>query len=211
LALTKKIPAVIVPSGIMPRFAVGYLTGAFLGVLVKLKVILNPEKNLRGASKKIKGSAIEKDAKGVAKFFENKVPLIYTADEWRTLGHIWKISFNETAKLPSFHYILPELNHNELQGFTAKPLRQNKIFAALFLKEKSINPRLYKRFFLTEKFFASKGNIKSRGLILKGNNFWEKLISGTMLAYWTSYFLALKRGVVPEDESAIEEFKKLMR
>ncbi|MFN7088413.1 MAG: SIS domain-containing protein, partial [Candidatus Paceibacteria bacterium] len=212
LAMAKKygIPVVLVPAGILPRFALGYLTGATLGILTLLKVIKNPQKAIIASYKKVGVKSPKREAKKLACFFTNKIPLVYTTDTWSILGHLFKISFNETAKIPAFSHVLPEMNHNELQGFAAKPLYFNKNFVALFLKEKNLNRRLYKRFQLTQKFLYQRGQIHFVESRLPGNNFWENLIYGASLAYWTGYFVSQKRSANPMDDSVIEEFKALM-
>ena len=55
--------------------------------------------------------------------------MIYTDDgHLMSVARIAKIKFNENAKRPSFFNAFPELNHNEMIGFTV-PLGK---FAALY-------------------------------------------------------------------------------
>ena len=43
---------------------------------------------------------------------KERIPLIYTSNQYQALGYIWKINFNETCKIPAFDNVIPESDHN---------------------------------------------------------------------------------------------------
>lgn len=120
--------------GIQPRTALPLNLMSLLKILGQEKVL--------SEIKKLKDNffieKLEVEGKELAKKIKGRVPIIYTATEKEILGYIWKITFNETGKIPAFNNVVPELNHNEMNGFgveeTTVKLSQNFYF--IFLSDK---------------------------------------------------------------------------
>jgi len=197
-----RVPLVLIPAGLPPRLAIGYLTGAVLGAL-KLD-------RIGGGITGQKLMPASRVSKNIARLLTAKIPLIYSPPEWQTLAHIWKIAFNENAKIPAFSYAFPEINHNEMMGLASRPLPANKTLAAIFLADSASHPRIRRRIKLTQAILRRRAKIKTLEVKLSGRSFFEKLIYGIELGYWSSYWLAVGRGVNPFDEKLIEDFKKEM-
>lgn len=75
-------------------------------------------------------ASLESLGRKTAAQIKNKTVLVYTGETDRTAGYILKIKLNETAKIKSFHNILPEMSHNEINSFE----KNNSGVAAVFLK-----------------------------------------------------------------------------
>src|SRR3989338_4591664 len=134
------------------------------------------------------------------------MPVICSSGSNAGLARYWKISFNETAKLPSFYNFVPELNHNEMVGFSSQ-IFENKLnhkFAFVFLNDPDDEPRIQKRMAATKKVFEDRG-FTTLNVDLVGPSLWHKSFAGILTAMWTSYFFAEYYGVDPEDISMIEE------
>jgi glucose/mannose-6-phosphate isomerase len=68
---------------------------------------------------------------------EFMLPLIYGQQETEGLARAAKIKFNENCKIQSFYNFFPELNHNEMVGFTNMII--NPLF--IFLNSSLSSPR----------------------------------------------------------------------
>ncbi len=179
-----------------PRFATGYLTCAFLKVLFNSNIIkeiptgaINPE-------------TLEKEGEKLALRLKNKIPIIYASNRFKDIARIWKIKFNENAKIMAFWNYFPELNHNEMVGLTN--LKGN--FHFLILKDENDNERNKKRMDLFSKIAQEKGS-EVDFIPIKGNNLFERVFNSCVLSDWVTYYLALLYKTDPIPVKIVEEFK----
>ncbi len=152
----------------------------------------------------IKPSQFKSLGKTLSQKLKNRLIVIYTDQDHRPLGYIWKIKFNETAKTPAFNNVVPEMDHNEAAGFEIQRFKT----AAIFLNDTS-NPRMKKRFRLTEHLLKKRGVLIVRPP-LSGKSQLEKTWRTIVLADWTSYFLAQVNRVDPKEIKIVEELRNLM-
>lgn len=179
LAEKENITYILVPEGFQPRDAVIYMLKALLAVLGK--------EDLAHQAGLLE---IDPDAKDLADYIGNDEVLIYSSHEDAPLGYIWKIYLNESAKIPAFCNVFPELFHNELESLDAS----KKI---IFLSES-------KNF---SKMAASQGwNVREA---VSGRSKIENLLINLILARAVARRIAEVRGIDPDRVPLIEEFKKL--
>ncbi len=189
-SLAGRIPLVSFSAGnLTPRQTTGIM---FYG-LTKLLKVAGLKIKIKDLSKRVISNSFRKEGKKIASHLKDKTVVIYTDEPHRHLGYIWKIKLNETAKNPAFNNVLPEMDHNEITGFDGRKFNG----AAIFIESAS-NPRMKKRFKLTEKLLKERG-IRIIKLRLSGKTEIEKTWNMMVLADWTSYFLAKLNGV-PEEE-----------
>lgn len=207
-----KISCALIPSGIPPRMALGYQFSALTAILLKNGLIDFNEKELLEIEKNISTENLKKEGKVLAQKIKGKIPVIYSSNQFKALARIWKISFNENSKTPAFWNYFPELNHNEMVGFTKNHLKPSLLSSFYFIMLKSPNdiPENRKRIDLTAKILR-KQNIKGKVLSLSGKNLFVQMVSSIILANWTSYFLALKYKINPMPVDLVEEFKNRMK
>ena len=108
------------------------------------------------------------------------------------------------SKIPAFSASLPELNHNELNGY----VNASKDFHVFFLVFDDDFSRIKKRATITKELITSKG-ITATELEIKGG-FLPKIFSSLLLGDWISYYTALKKGIDPTPVDIIEDFKRSM-
>jgi glucose/mannose-6-phosphate isomerase len=188
-----------------PRFAIGLSIKATLKAMGE-ESILN---DVGGEAKSLDADDYEEAGRNLARGLESKIPLIYSSGRNRGLAYFWKINFNEAAKIPAFFNVFPELNHNEIAGFdklTANRFDPSK-FAFIFLTDPDDEPRIQKRMNAAAKIFEDREFATSKADIV-GPSLWHKSFASILTAFWTSYYLAERYGVDPEDVSVIEAFKK---
>ena len=134
-----------------------------------------------------------------------KTPVIYTSPKYKSVAMIWKIKFNENAKTPAFWNFFPELNHNEMIGFTNPQGR----FFVIMLKDKDDHPRNLNRYQATADLLKEDG-IESEIIEMEGDDTFSKIFLSINLSDWTSYYLALEYGQDPTPVEMVEKLKKIL-
>lgn len=210
LALAKqhRVPYIELPiTGIQPRMATGF---QFLS-LAKLMGLASSTRASRVLADTLNPSALRTSGKALAKKFHGQVPVIYTSIRNQPIAYHWKITMNETGKIPAFANVFSELNHNEMTGFDVKSSSRelSRRLHFVFLEDAADHPRVTKRLRFTEKLYRSRGLAVTR-VLLHGKNPLHKIFSSLLLADWTAYHLARHYHLEPEAVPMVEEFKKLL-
>lgn len=190
-----------------PRMGTGYFVAAFLQVFMTLGMVPDVRDEVLAAAVRYgsRKAAIEERGKQLALLLQGTTPVVYSTDAYRSVAMVWKIKLNENAKTPAFWNVFPELNHNEMVGWT---LPQGK-FTALFLRDPADHPRNLKRFEITAELLREKG-LTVEMIDLEGETVFEKMFSSVMLGDFASYYLALEYGQDPTPVDMVEKLKKLL-
>ncbi|MCI0542198.1 hypothetical protein L0Y69_00365 [bacterium] len=210
------VPYVLLPAtGIQPRTALGLSLRA-LAKILGLENILKETKELASTLRPVEQ---EEKGKMLAEKLVGKVPVVYASQKNYALAYCWKIILNETAKVPAFYNVFPELNHNEMIGFDKSASNEKLLenFSFIFLKDSTNHPRIQKRMEILKDFYTQRGLEVLEVEIGGGRegeseekNIWEKTFSSILLSDWVAYHLAELRGVEANDVLMIEEFKKTL-
>lgn len=200
----KTIPYIKVPGGLEPRNALGYLTIPMINVLEENGLIQN--KNIENLAEDLNDKAIKQKAKKLAARLFKKIPLIYSSERLKCVSYGWKTRINENTKIHAFSHQIPELDHNELVGYT----KRIGNFFAVIIRDKDDFERNKKRFEMTKRLIEK---YKSECLIIDtiGTNLVSRIFCMLYLADWTSYFLALKYKVDPVPVKIIEDLKEELK
>jgi len=205
LARGNNIPFIQLPSdGIQPRMGLGYQIRALFKLMGLDDELL--ETGRLAGSLDVAAAALAGER--LAKKLSGKMPIIYASERNSALARNWKITFNETGKIPAFYNILPELNHNEMTGFDAteasRPLSEK--FHFIFLRDSADDERVQRRMKILEKLYQDRG-FGVELIDLEGENIWEKTFGSLLIGVWSAYYLALSYGAEPEQVPMVEEFK----
>ena len=151
LATKQRQILIKVPEGIQPRSAYAYLFLPILNVLMNSKIISDISGDIEKTINTLKKPIFEERAKDIARKLEGKIPLIYSSDRLYAIAYKWKIDFNENSKVHAFCNMLPELNHNEIVGYT------NVIgdYHVILIKDEDDHMRIRKRFDITKEIILS--------------------------------------------------------
>ena len=207
-ARERGIPYLQIPStGIQPRSALGFSVKALLA-------IAGDEDGLREASDcahALDPQSSETTGRALAERLRGSVPIIYASQRNESIAYNWKIKFNETGKIPAFWNVLPELNHNEMNGFDVKDATRelSHNFYFIFLRDPADHPRILKRMEVVEQLYKDRG-LRVEVMDLVGDTAFEKIFSSLVLADWAAYYTAEGYGLESEQVPMIEEFKKLI-
>lgn len=208
IAKKQKLPYIQMPdTGIQPRSALGFSLLALLLAIGDTKAL----QETHTLAKSLKPRNFEKSGMALATRIQNKVPVLYASRSNAAIAYNWKIKLNETGKIPAFCNVLPELNHNEMNGFDvntkSKKLSQNFYF--IFLTDKTDHKQIQKRMKVTAKMYTNRG-IACEMTELKGKTLWHKIFASLLFADWTAVSIASFYGLEAEQVPMIEEFKKLI-
>lgn len=205
-AQENQIPYVAMPAtGIPPRTALGYNVRSLMAVMGLTEQLAES----RALAITLDSDRAEQLGATVAKWCENRVPVIYASTRNEALAYIWKIKFNETGKIPAFCNVLPELNHNEMSGFdvadSTRALSANMVF--IFLRDATDDARLQRRMDVLAQLYRDRG-LRVEEYQVTGANASEQIFSTLLVADWASIAIAEHYGLEPEAVTMIEEFKR---
>jgi glucose/mannose-6-phosphate isomerase len=192
------------PAGLQPRAAVGYMfcAAAELAALASAGPRINTEIDAAASHLEEAFNAIESRAAELAAQIGEATPVVYGSDLSAPVAYRWKTQVNENAKSPAFAAVLPEADHNELEGWTGADRR----FAAIFLEDRDQHPRERRRFELTAKSVETNAAAVIR-VETEGETRTERLLHALMLGDLVSLDLAKARGVDSMPVPGIEGFK----
>lgn len=210
LAHANSLPLVLLTKesdNFQPRMSSGYVVAAITQLLINAKVL--PEtarQTLLSAAEFLSRLSLSESGKQIARQMVGKTPLIYTSDSYWPVARIAKIKLNENSKVPCFWNILPEMNHNEMVGFTNP---QGVKYFVLMLQDAIDHPRINRRMEVLANVLKERG-IENQIIEMVGNSYPEKTLSSLMLMDWVSYWLALELGIDPTPVDMVEQFKAAM-
>jgi len=190
-----------------PRMSSGYIIAILTQLLVSAGVLATSDKEmLLAAAESLSKMELEQQGKQIAQLLPGRIPLIYTSDSYWPVARIAKIKINENSKTPCFWNVLPEMNHNEMVGFSNT---QGVGYFALLLRDLADNSRINRRMEVLAEVLREKG-IESKTVEMPGTNKYEKTLGTLMLMDWVSYWLALELGIDPTPVEMVEKFKAAM-
>jgi len=201
-------PWIKIPQDRMPpRFSLGYQLIALIKLFMAYGLLASSAKDEAVLlANSIDPSIIENDAKALCSKLINKIPIIYVSKDNELLARLWKIQFNENTKIPAFYNSFPELNHNEMVGWT----KNLGPFLFLFLQDENDSVEIRKRMHLTAELLQAK-NLPVELIAINGSTSLEKFFRTLVFGSWLSYHLALFYGIDPTPVEMVEEFKRLLK
>jgi glucose/mannose-6-phosphate isomerase len=207
LARQDDVPVVGLPAGLQPRAAVGYMfcVAAELAALALAGPRIHTEIDAAASHLGEAFADAEERAREIATQLGDATPVIHGSDLTAPVAYRWKTQINEDAKVPAYSAVLPEADHNEIEGWSGSEGR----FAAIFLGDRDQHPRERKRFELTgkaiEPYAATVINLET-----EGETRTDRILHSVMLGDLVAIELANARGVDPLAVDLLEGFKKEM-
>lgn len=210
------IGRVIVPVGYMPRAAFGFLSMGAMGALEAMGIMPPQADDVDEAVAEMTGVIAEagpdvpsttNPAKELALAIGERVPVVWGADGIGSVAATrWKSSLNENAKVPSFASALPELDHNEVEGWSAG---KGAGFALIALRHPGEDGDVAARFPLSEELARASGatvhEVSSRG-----RSDLARLLTLVQFGDLVSTYLGIARGVDPSPIEAIASLKRAL-
>ena len=213
LAEQRALPCVRVPGGIMPRMALGSLFFPIARILRALDVDVVSGEEIDEALTVVEALAPElaperplatNEAKHIARAIEVRWPAVYGGPVTGPVAYRWKTDFEENAKTFALAGALPEMNHNTIEAWRTALAQQLHL---VLLRDDREEPAIARRFeLLRDLVDASAGGVSE--CRTRGRGVLARLLSLTYLGQWTSYYLAVLRGVDPWGVPTLDEVKR---
>jgi glucose/mannose-6-phosphate isomerase len=205
LAVEKGYNYIKIPGGNPPRACLGYSFIELITYFCHYKIIGDKAKvELASAIELLTSDAsdIENKALKLAKNLTGKIPVIYSSGEYEAVSSRFCQQLNENSKMLCWHNKFPELNHNEIVGWTEK---QDKLGVVFFNCEQDYY-RTKARFEFTKKVVSEYAGSVSN-VMIKGNSAIERTLYLIHLTDWISVKLAELNNTDPIEIRVIDALK----
>ncbi len=123
IAEKNKLDLIVIPGGNPPRSCLGYSLVQLLHILDAKGILsFNYRKQIEEAISLLttKKPDIQKEAHAYAEKLKGKIPVIYCLGPTEGVAIRFRQQINENSKMLCWHHVIPEMNHNELVGWTEK-------------------------------------------------------------------------------------------
>ncbi|MGB9848444.1 MAG: bifunctional phosphoglucose/phosphomannose isomerase [Moorellaceae bacterium] len=209
-------PLVVIPGGMMPRLALGYIFLPLLGLVQKLGLVEDKTSEVEEAAgllRQLTGRygpevpARDNPAKTIALEMDGYIPVIYgTLPLTEAVACRWKNQMGENSKLLAWYNVLPALHHDEAAGWEA-PTSYLRHFYFVFLRDAEDGAQIRRRLDLSRDLLRHRA-AGVREVYSQGRSRLARLFSLIYLGDWVSLYLALARGLDPTPVPVIELLKR---
>tara|TARA_B100001250_G_scaffold305601_1_gene267524 strand:- start:790 stop:1731 length:942 start_codon:yes stop_codon:yes gene_type:complete len=138
----------------------------------------------------------------IASKISGKIPCIYTEPLMESVGYRWRCQIQENAKQLAFHHIIPEMNHNEIVGWTTL----NPEMVPILVRRMGEKDEIRNRFEALKETAWKNTEIKE--IFVKSENNLAKIMEGIYIGDMVSIEIAKLNGVDPTPVKVIENLKK---
>ncbi len=209
---------ILIPEGLAPRLAIGYLFFPLYHLLGTHDLIRNYEDNLTELIRFTRKTALHNDylqfdghvlSKELAQTIHGRIPIVYSSTPYlKTIAYRWQNQIQEMGKSLAFANVLPEINHNEIVGWEQNIETLNQ-FIVIFLENENPHPRIKRRIELSKDIIRKRG-VEVVDIYSSGETVMEKVFSIVILGDWVSYYLALSYKKDPHEITNINFVKSEM-
>jgi len=220
--ITYGVPVVTIPPGYQPRCALAYsffplLTilgryGAFdaKGVRMNTRGINETLREIEALRDLYSSKLAKNPALTLAKHLQTTIPVVYSAsDRMDAVNLRWRGQIQENAKHLAFGNLLPEMNHNEINGWQ-HPKTYTKKFHAIFLRDQDDHARVKLRFDVTKDII--KGAVEGFTVVEgTGKSLLTRMFTSIYLGDWVSYHLAILDKEDPSPVPVIQQLKSKLK
>lgn len=201
-----------------PRAAIGYSFALQLAVLWRLGLIPDPTNDLQGAVEAMQTQqpgllpeipAVNNPAKRMAGQLMERSITIFGAGFLGPVARRWKCQINENAKAQAAFEVLPEADHNALQGIL-QPEGLSGATMNIFLRAKAGHARNQLRDDFTRMTFMLEGQ-NTDFYKAKGKTQLAQMWTALHFGDYVSYYLAMAYGTDPTPVPMLADLKEKMR
>jgi glucose/mannose-6-phosphate isomerase len=205
LAREGQMDFIEIPGGFPPRSCIGYSMVQLIRIFeAKGFADASLFKDLENAIALLNKESdnIKAEAQTIAKKLLGKLTVMYSLGSCEGVVVRFRQQINENSKMLCWHHRLPEMNHNELVGWTTK---NNDLAVVTFHTSFDYN-RTQKRYQVCRPIFEkySSGVID---IYAKGNSKLEQFLYLIHLGDWISCYLADLKGIDPVEVKVIDMLK----
>lgn len=203
-----------IPPGQPARTAIGYLFvpivtvieqfGLGEGLIEKLSYGIRLMKNVR-ETLRFDIRTERNVAKQIALALQGKYVMVFGAEDYRSAVTCrWKSQLAANSKVPAFAGYFPDMVQEEISGWENTSGQASRM-AMVFLRDKQDRTEV------TELMDATAGVLSGFEVVnaeMKGSTAIEKMLYGTYLADYVSYYLAIASGVNPSPTEMVKRLEE---
>jgi glucose/mannose-6-phosphate isomerase len=149
---------------------------------------------------------IQSEAELIAKKLKGRLPVIYCDSRLLAMALLFQQQLNENSKQLAHVNTFPEMNHNELVGWTF-PENLMPMLQPIYLYSDHDHERVERRMEICREIFERKSN-PIIDIIGQGASLLEQYYYLIHLTDWVSYFLALENGIDPDPVEPVLNLKR---
>ena len=206
LAKQHQFDFIEIPGGMPPRACIGFSLIQLIKVLVEKgfaqsSLFSDIEKSILLLDQQ--NEKIKVEANQIAKQLLNKIPVIYSLGNCEGVAVRFKQQLNENSKMLAWQHVFPEMNHNELVGWTIK----NESLVVVTFHTSFDYARTKKRYEFCKTIFQKYANAVI-DITAQGESRLEQFFYLINMGDWISYYLAELKGIDPVEVNVIDHLKK---
>ncbi len=205
LAKQHQFDFIEIPGGNPPRSCIGYSLVQLIKILVSKgfadkKLFADLEKSITLLDKEV--ISIKTEGQKIAEKLVNKICVIYSLGTCEGAAVRFRQQINENSKMLCWHHVFPEMNHNELVGWTTK----NDNLVVVTFHTSFDYARTKKRYDVCKPIFAKYSNAVI-DITAKGESKLEQFLYLINIGDWISCYVAELRGIDPVEVNVIDHLK----
>lgn len=200
-----KFDTIIIPGGHPPRSCIGYSLVQLFKIVqfngfVKTDLLSQVQTAITLLDNE--REAIKIEASLIAKKLVNKITVIYSLGSCEGTAVRFRQQINENSKMLCWHHTLPEMNHNELVGWTEK----NDSLAVVTFRTSFDYSRTIKRYDICKELF-SKYSHSVTDITAKGTSKVEQFFYLINIGDWISCYIADIKNIDAVEVNVITNLK----
>jgi len=206
-----------IPGGLQPRAALAFQAGAVTRILAGIAGAPDPAPGLAATAGLVdellgdgRGAAASL-GRDLAEGLVGRIAVVYGGRGLASVAAArWKAQINENAKMPAFASEVPELDHNELEGWGARPELGRRTVGLILLRDPAGDPRIDARMRLTSEVLEA--TVTQVGeVVSQGDSTLDRFFSLAVVGDVASVALADAVGVDATPVALLEDFKRRLK
>ncbi|MFM7823022.1 MAG: bifunctional phosphoglucose/phosphomannose isomerase [Bacteroidota bacterium] len=205
IAQSSGLDHIVIPGGMPPRACLAYSLTQLFYVLNGLGLIGDGFKKDLEATIHLLDHEEEhicSEAYYLAEKLHRKIPVIYSQADYEGVCVRFRQQINENSKMLCWHHALPEMNHNELVGWTTP----NDKLAVVFFRNETDYERTVARMDLT-KAIVSKYTPYVFEVFSKGQTHLQRSLYLVHFGDWVSWYLSEIKNIDATEVKVIDFLK----
>jgi glucose/mannose-6-phosphate isomerase len=206
LAKQHQFEYIEIPGGFPPRSCIGYSLVQLIKIFIakgfadaKLMGDLQASIQLLESKK----AEIKSASEVIAKKLTNKIAVLYSLGSCEGTSVRFRQQINENSKALCWHHVFPEMNHNELVGWT----QENKDLVVITFHTAFDYERTKKRYEVCKPIFQKYAN-EVIDITAQGTSKLEQFMYLINIGDWISCYIADIKGIDPVEVNVINHLKK---
>lgn len=206
LAKQHQFEFIEIPGGKPPRSCIGYSLVQLIKIFIAKGFASTTLMNQLDQSielLKSEKSAIKTEAQGIAHKLLHQITVIYSLGSCEGVSVRFRQQINENSKALCWHHVFPEMNHNELVGWTT----ENKHLTVVTFHTSFDYKRTVKRYEVCKPIFEKYAR-EVIDVTAKGESKLEQFLYLINIGDWISCYIADLKAIDPVEVNVIDHLKK---